>query len=240
MSLNIVIGGETRIFNLDGTVSALVAGTAQQKGHWRSAADEKDNRIRYTIDGAEQDPLFAGYAFSDSNQLAVTLSNDSGAASKAFAFPGRILIDDNHDLIYRVVDGQGNDTATDIAVYGVIAFEESTNDLAISLARGGETTKIIGDGGVQSLEAGRNDLAGFDAHDLLVFHASTTNTFPDQDAVTLSAECRAFLARRRGDEASGQRKEEDRRDGGLKMDSAKPLHRRGAMGIQCRASSRRR
>jgi hypothetical protein len=189
MSLSIVIGNETRTFNADGTVSVLVNGEPQQKGAWRSADDEKDNRIRYTMDGGEQDPLLATYAFSDSNQLAVSLANDRGATSDPFTFPGRILINDNHDLIYRIVDQQGNDTNTDITVYGDIAVEENTNDLAIALARGG-TTKIVGDSGIASLEAGRNDLAGFDADDLLIFHASTTNTFPGQDAVVLGAEIR--------------------------------------------------
>jgi hypothetical protein len=187
MSLSIAIGEETRTFNADGTVSVLVGGAPQQKGNWRSASDQKDNRIRYTMDGAEQDPLLASYAFNDGNQLAVTLNSDSGAASEAFTFPGRILIDDNHDLVYKIVDQQGNDTTTDITVYGDIAFEENTNDLSITLARAGTTTKIGGDNGVQSLEAGRNDLAGFDAHDLLVFHASTINQFPGQDAVVLEA-----------------------------------------------------
>lgn len=59
MSLSIVIGNETRTFNADGTVSVLVNGVQQQKGAWRSADDAKDNRIRYTIDGGEQDPLLA-------------------------------------------------------------------------------------------------------------------------------------------------------------------------------------
>jgi hypothetical protein len=187
MSLSIVIGNETRTFNADGTVSVLVNGVQQQKGAWRSADDAKDNRIRYTIDGGEQDPLLAAYAFDDNNQLAVTLAGGAGAASDPFTFPGRILIDDSHDLIYRVVDQQGNDTSTDITVYGDIAFEKDTNDLAVSLARGG-TTKIVGDSGIASLEAGRNDVAGFNADDLLVFHASTTNTFSGEDAVVLEAQ----------------------------------------------------
>lgn len=186
MSLSIVIGNETRTFNADGTVSVLVNGQQQQKGTGRSADDAKDSRIRYTIDGGEQDPLLAGYAFDDNNQLAVTLANDAATASAPFAFPGRILIDDNHDLIYRVVDQQGNDTTTDVTVYGDIASEENTNHLAISLARGG-TTKIVGDSGIASLEAGRNDVAGFNADDLLVFHASTTNMLPGQDAMVFGS-----------------------------------------------------
>jgi hypothetical protein len=49
----------------------------------------------------------------------------------------------------------------------------------------------------------------------------------------------SILARRRGDEELGERKKEDRRGGGLKMDCAEPLHRRRAMGIECRASAAR-
>jgi hypothetical protein len=47
-----------------------------------------------------------------------------------------------------------------------------------------------------------------------------------------STECRAFLGQRRGERSEESEKMLERRDGGLKMDRTKPLHRRRAMGIE--------
>jgi hypothetical protein len=46
----------------------------------------------------------------------------------------------------------------------------------VSLTGGGETA-ITGASGIQSLEAAKNHTAGFDADDLLTFHAKTVNVF---------------------------------------------------------------
>lgn len=126
------------------------------------------------------------YQFNENNQLVAVIpaASNGGAASAPFTFLGTIAIDDNHDVTYSLLDPSGNALPTSITVYGSISFEAGTNDLLIKLVGGGQT-KITGEDGVQKLEAVENDLAGFNADDLLKFNASTTNEFAD-GTVTLT------------------------------------------------------
>jgi hypothetical protein len=93
--------------------------------------------------------------------------------------------DDNNQLAVTLANDAGA-TSDPFTFSGRILINDN-HDLAISLARGG-ATKILGDSGVTSLEAGRNDLASFNADDLLILPASTTNIFPSEDAVVLPAQ----------------------------------------------------
>lgn len=182
------ISGQQLVFTPDGNVSAIVGGAPQVKGTWQtlSADQASQNKISYTIDSAPQTPLPLSYQFNENNQLVAVIpaASNGGAASAPFTFLGTIAIDDNHDVTYSLLDKTGNALPTSITVYGSISFESGTNDLLINLVGGGQT-KITGEDGVQKLEAVENDLAGFNADDLLRFNASTTNEFAD-GTVTLT------------------------------------------------------
>jgi hypothetical protein len=145
------------------------------KGKWTAESAGHDNQIRYTLDGADQLALKAVYVLNKRNQLQVSLMN-AETKSKAFTFPGRIEIDSNHNLKYFIIDSMGQDTGAFFVLYGDVSFAEATVNLIIML-NGGGTTTITGASGIQSLETMKNHAAGFDADDLLTFHAKTVNVF---------------------------------------------------------------
>jgi hypothetical protein len=152
-----------------------VAGTAEKVvGKWVAQSTQKDNQIRYTVDGAAQAPLKANYSFTKRNQLQVSVTSD-GSASK-FVFPGRIEVDSNHDFKYFIIDSKGEDTSAFFVLYGEFSFADTTVSLTIKLTGGG-VTAVTGASGSQSLETVKNHMAGFDADDLLTFHARTVNVF---------------------------------------------------------------
>lgn len=181
------VDGQTLVFTPDGNVSVVGGGASEVKGTWQtqSADQANQNKISYTINGASQTPLPVNYQFNANNQLVAVIPGANGAAgSTPFTFLGTIAIDDNHDLTYSLLDATGNALPTNITIYGDVIVEVKTNDLLINL-RGGGQTKITGEDGIRKLEALENDLAGFNADDLLRFNASTTNEFAD-GTVTLS------------------------------------------------------
>jgi hypothetical protein len=149
-------------------------------GAWRSQSDEKDNKIRFTVDGGAESAIQAVYQFNDNNQLVAHLVGDDGTVFDPFTFVGGIEIDDQHDLKYVLVDNTGASTGQSVTAYGDLSFAEDTNNLRIALA-GGATAEIKGLTGVQSLQAEKNHIAEFKADDLLVFHAETDNDIPGQD-----------------------------------------------------------
>jgi hypothetical protein len=163
------------LFATTGDVAEIVGGAEKVKGQWTAESTEEDNQIRYSLDGVDQPPLKAVYGFSKRNQLQVSLSG-TGAASTTFTYPGRIEADANHDLKYFVIDSDGDDTGASFVLYGAISFAENTVNLAIEL-EGGGSAEIVGASGFQSLETVKNHAAGFDADDLLTFHAETINVF---------------------------------------------------------------
>jgi hypothetical protein len=178
--LQLNAGGQQLVFTPDGKVSAIVGGAPQVQGAWQTqaATQAAQNKISYTINGAAQTPVAVNYQFNQNNQLVAVIpaAANGGADSAPFTFLGSIAIDDNHDVTYSLLDANGNALPTSITVYGDLSIEANTNDLLIKLVGGGQT-KITGEDGVQKLEALENDLAGFNADDLLRFNASTTNTF---------------------------------------------------------------
>lgn len=188
--LQLKVDGQQLVFTPDGNVSAIASGAPEVKGTWQtqSADQASQNKISYSIDNAPQTPVPVNYQFNENNQLVAIIpaAANGGAASAPFTFLGTIAIDDNHDVTYALLDANGNALPASITVYGDISFETNTNDLLIKLAGGGQT-KITGEDGIQKLEALENTLAGFNADDLLRFHASTTNEFADGTATLSTA-----------------------------------------------------
>jgi hypothetical protein len=192
MSLSITIGGKNLAFLPTGDVAIIAAGGAQTvHGAWRTAvtgAEPQDNKVHYTLDGEDQPPIQALYSVDDtSRQLDVVIQASDGTRSASTAFLGGIEIDDAHHLIYNLMDDTGGDLGKSITVYGGnFRFEDGTASLLMDLANGGQIS-IPGDSGVTSLEADENRIAGFDADDLLHFHASTDNTLADGSVTTVPA-----------------------------------------------------
>jgi hypothetical protein len=191
MSLELTVGGNDLVFAPNGDVSVNAGGAPTVHGSWRSAvtgAEAQDNRIRYTLDGVDQAPLQALYAFNATNQLQVTLQAPDGTQSAAETFLGGIEIDDSHRLIYKLIDGNGLPNGRSITLYGSnFRFEDGTANLLMDLANGGQIS-LSGDSGIGSLEAAENRVDGFNADDLLHFHASTDNTLADGSVTTIPAE----------------------------------------------------
>jgi hypothetical protein len=190
MSLTLSIGGKNLVFLPNGDVAVSAGGAQTVRGAWRTAVmgpERQDNKIRYTLDGADQAPLQALYTFSLANQLQLTLQADGGQESALETLLGGIEIDDGHHLSYSLIDASGNALNKSITVYGGnFRFEDGTSNLLMDLANGGQVS-ISGDSGINSLEAAENRVAGFNASDLLRFHASTDNTLADGSVTTIPA-----------------------------------------------------
>ena len=173
------IAGRKLLFATTGEVADVSGSQTPVIGSWGSKSAERDNQIRYTLDGAAQTPLSATYAFNKNNQLTVKLKADAGE-TKAFAFMGGIIVDDKHDFKYIVIDGKDAETGLELPLYGEIKFAETTNNMVIHLTGGGEAA-VRGLSGVQSLDTIKNPFASFKADDLLRFHAATVNVVAGQD-----------------------------------------------------------
>ncbi|MEN3330953.1 MAG: hypothetical protein V7641_318 [Blastocatellia bacterium] len=184
--LQLKVGDETRVFLPSGDVGVLSNGQVTPNGKWRtnSLADEpKDNQIRYTLDSVDQTAVPVHYSFDDNNQLnaVIPAAANGGSDSSPFAFLGTINIDGTYDLVYSLMDDEGNSINNSITLYGSISVDPTTHNLALDLGDAGKT-QITGASGLQSLNAARNNLAEFDGDDLLQFSAVTTNLLKDGSA----------------------------------------------------------
>ena len=114
MSLKLTTAGNTLVFRPNGELAVQDGGTENVKGSWRGSAgdgEEKANRFLYSLDGVDQAPLPAVYSFSDVNQLTVVLKAADGESEPGL-LPGGIEVDDRHDIVYRLVDSDGNPTGS--------------------------------------------------------------------------------------------------------------------------------
>ncbi len=172
----------THIFLPSKEVAVEVDGGEQVvQGSWRTRVEdgeEKNNTIRYDIQGEDQDPVPVSWSFNSDNQLQAVIPAEAnhGEASDAFAFAGQIVLDDRNDLTYVLLDGEGNPTGMNVTIYGTLAFNADNSKLLVDLAGDGGTAEILGAHGFQSLEADRNNIADFRGSDLLRFRAFTHNT----------------------------------------------------------------
>lgn len=172
--LRFTSAGRKLLLATTGDLVDVASATEKVVGKWAAQSAQKDNQIRYTLDGADQAPLKANYSFTKRNQLQVSVTSNGSAAK--FVFPGRIESDSNHDFKYFVIDSKGADTSAFFVLYGEFSFADNTVNLTIKLNGGGETA-VTGASGSQSLETVKNHMAGFEADDLLTFHARTVNVF---------------------------------------------------------------
>ena len=192
MPITLTVQGQALQFLANGDVAVSAGNQPTVQGKWRTAvtgAETQDNKIRYSLGAVDQAPLQALYSFTDpSNQLQVVLEGADGTRSDPAVLNGSIEIDDAHDLVYKLLDDSGNPLNASITIYGGnFHFADQTSNLVMDLANGGQI-EIVGDSGINSLEAAENHVAGFDADDLLHFHASTDNTLADGSVMNVPAE----------------------------------------------------
>lgn len=170
--------GTNRIFRPDGKVVTVGPNGAEQtRGEWSSAPKRDTNRIHHTFDGTGQPELDVSYSFSKDNQLVAKIpaAANGGAESAAFAFSGRIKIDDNHDVLYELFNQSGETTGETIVVHAELSFPRL--DKLTLVLPGGETTFILGDDdtGAKNLDPQRNSGDGAGG-DLITFSATTFNS----------------------------------------------------------------
>src|SRR5262249_49701511 len=173
--LQVVVGGQTLAFLSTGDVALVAGGQQTPKGKWSAAAKtgaSPANQLNYDIAGVAQPALPVTYSFTDVNQLSVSANSAQGV------YAGAIAIDDNRDVVYTLIDGQGNTLSQRFTVYGALNFDKATNDIVISLTGGGGA-QIKRASRLQSLEALKNNIASFKGDDLLQFNAFTENQLSD-------------------------------------------------------------
>jgi len=176
VSLQILTGGRTIVFRANGEAAVAAAGGEEVLGTWRASAlsgEIGQNQFNYSIDGVDQPALSAAYSFTETNQLRVVLSAADGQSDPA-SLAGGIEIDDQHDIVYRLVDDSGAATGAVVTLYGDLSIEENTNRLVIELQGGGQA-QVAGTNGIASLEAAQNRISSLVADDLLRFRATTFN-----------------------------------------------------------------
>lgn len=183
--LRLSFNGEIRIFRPDGAVAVMVDGQPIVKGRWRSqalAGEPRDNQLRYDFDGVAQEPVAVRYRFNPTNQLEMTLpaSVNGGVDSPPFTLIGRIVIDDQHDVVYQLIDSEGNDFPRKLVLYGDLEINDKADQLVVHLAGplGGKAV-IKGQRAnlhtTSAVEAAHNDVLDFPGEDLLWFNAITRN-----------------------------------------------------------------
>jgi hypothetical protein len=169
------IGGKTLIFSPTGEVGQSVNGVDTAVGKWKSESAEKDNQIRYDIQGQAQPPIPCRYGFNPSNQLTAALKKADATFTPDFAFNGFIEVDDGMDIVYNLLAADGKLAGVSITVYGAISFD-ADNFLRITYADK-TFARAKGDGGAAAIEAIANlSDPKPEAGDLLRFNATTINT----------------------------------------------------------------
>src|SRR5437588_244392 len=128
--------GTTLIFGPAGEVVQVINGAETQVGSWQSQSAEKDNQIRYDINGQAQPPIPCRYRFNTQNQLVGAMQKPDATFTDDFTFIGVIEVDDNADIVYTLITSEGVLMTRTVIVYGAISFD-SSNFLNIDLAGGG-------------------------------------------------------------------------------------------------------
>lgn len=174
------VNGQLRNFLPNGDVAVNDNGQLKPRGKWRINNTNKINQLNYTFDNAEATAVPLEQSFNDFNQLITVIpaGANGGASSAPCVWLGKIVIDDAHDLVYRLLDANGTETSQTITVYGELHFTADSNDLAIDLAGNAGQAIIKGvrnSDGIATLAASNNLIGGFDAADMLTYSAITFN-----------------------------------------------------------------
>jgi hypothetical protein len=153
-------------------------------GRWSadsSSANERNCLVFHDDTGSRQ-LIEAHYSFNARNQLVVSLTPSDGDVTKASstAFNGYINVDDENDVTYIFTDGPDSETGQIVVVFGKLAFD-GPSKIVLRMTNGGQTA--ITSQEASPLSADQNLDVAAAGRDLLVFKASTTNTFGDTTAI---------------------------------------------------------
>jgi hypothetical protein len=133
-SLTCNVAGTTFNLKADGSVTDS---SQSNVGHWNSAdTTPASNALVLSLTTAADVTLTAQYTFNTNNQLLVSLQNSDGSFTPLQVLNGRLVVHNNQDVGYRLVDESGNDLAGAITVHGKMRLD-GNNDLTINLAGGG-------------------------------------------------------------------------------------------------------
>ncbi len=160
-------------------------------GNWRATAqgaEEKHNGIHFDVSGNTQPFVPVKYAFNKDNQLTVTIAAAAGGVSLSpTAFNGAIDIDDNDDVIYRLLDvtNQPSQTAL-LTIYGHLALTPGATQLNIALTEGGQT-QIKALPLLQRVLVNPNPSSTLPGSDALTFRAATRNHLDNGSLISTPA-----------------------------------------------------
>lgn len=126
------LSGKTYALNADNTVSDSTGANA---GTW------KDLQVSPAANGvvvslaAGSLTVPAQYQFNSNNQLLASLQNSDGTWTAPQLLNGRLIVPDNQNIGYQLVDAQGNDLSGELTVYGALRLD-ANNDITIALPDG--------------------------------------------------------------------------------------------------------
>jgi hypothetical protein len=172
--------GTNRLFRPDGKVAV----GDKVKGSWKSASEGAANRIQYDFDGAQAE-FDLKFSFNQRNQLlaVVPAAANGGADSEPFTFSGQIVIDDNRDIAYVLLNEAGAETGQKIIVYGELALVPGLDKMTIALAGGGQAEIRGSRPRRNNLHVEPNAVAGQE-NDQIRFTAATINTIAGKEILT--------------------------------------------------------
>lgn len=175
--LKINIEGEDYIFTESGSV--VLSSTNSSVGRWSSGiAGRRVNEFVYDLNGVLQPAIKTRYGFNDRNQLVVNVLKDARiSADASYVFPGAIEVDDENDVVYKLLDRSGRKTERSIVVFGSLRFA-SPLELVVDLIEGGETViRASNTAEPIKLTTARGVSKG---QDRLLFMAMTINTLENE------------------------------------------------------------
>ncbi len=176
-AIKLKINGKKYLFSEKGSV--LEEALTPTTDGWTSlaAVTQDRNTLAYTLNGIPQRRLRARYSFNSDNQLVASFfksENPELDEDSSTALAGGIRADDKLNIMYRLIDAEGNDQNA-ITVYGKPALENPFI-LKIDLDGGGEA-RITANKKKDPLEwdVNRQTDIGTLGDDLLKFLAMTRN-----------------------------------------------------------------
>lgn len=176
MGLLFTHNGKTFDFKPNGEI--VESGKTTVLGKWdANDPSVRKNGFSYVLLGDNPGFVPAVYAFNDKNQLTATIpaAANEGTASKEFTFPGGIILSDQSDLLYELLDDAGNlSESNNIAIYGKLALSEDSRSISVALDGGGKTS-IKAFGKSDWLKAGKNVSNPDSGQDSLEFKTFTDN-----------------------------------------------------------------
>ena len=193
-SLNVTTTNGTLAFSTDGTVKLTDSAGKVTSGTWTSQAASpmaRGNALHCQLDGGIWQSLLVTYSFNDRNQLEVAVPIQPGVTRETskVTFNGYINLENNYDVVYRLMDDNGSaivdplDSKSTEAfyVYGELDFIAGTDALGITFADSTKTQITGYDVGNNNVTTSIATSNNFDGSDLLIFNAATTNTINGAD-----------------------------------------------------------